>query len=197
MAEPQNGLVAGRTPIQTVHADFPHTASQRSLRSRHYANSGIKTHDHAAQRRSASRHGFRHGRSGPAFAWPQPQSAWQLARFDDGPTPIGVIGTGRAGHASRVLAPPTGPLQASRHVAARVLVPSSEALDTPLGPRRSLAVPGVCYSALRCLPRRDFHPLETNSVKSMVIHPLRHDTRRFNPLGHKFGNVFLRGIGEG
>ena len=56
-------------------------------------------------------------------------------------------------------------LQASRHVAARVLAPSSEALDTPLGPPRSLAVPGVCYSALRCLPRRDSHPLETNSVK--------------------------------
>ena len=34
-AEPQGGAVAGRTPIQTVHADFPHTASQRSLRSRH------------------------------------------------------------------------------------------------------------------------------------------------------------------
>ena len=76
-------------------------------------------------------------------------------------------------------------------------LPPQRLLDTPLGPRRSLAVPGVCYSALRCLPRRDFHPLETNSVKSMVIHPLRHDTRRFNPLGHKFGNVFLRGIGEG
>ena len=30
---------------------------------------------------------------------------------------------------------------------------------------RSLAVPGVCYSALRDLPRRDLHPLETNSVE--------------------------------
>ena len=59
-------------------------------------------------------------------------------------------------------------LQASRHVAARVLAPSSEALDTPLGPPRSLAVPGVCYSALRCLPRRDLHPLETNSVKQTL-----------------------------
>ena len=68
-------------------------------------------------------------------------------------------------------------LQASRHVAARVLAPSEEALDTPLGPPRSLAVPGVCYSALRHLPRRDLHPLETNSVKPMLTHPLRHDAR--------------------
>ncbi len=59
-------------------------------------------------------------------------------------------------------------LQASRYVAARVLAPSSEALDTPLGPPRSLAVPGVCYSALRRLPRRDLHPLETNSVKQTL-----------------------------
>ena len=51
------------------------------------------------------------------------------------------------------------------YVAAHVLAPSSEALDTPLGPPRSLAVPGVCYSALRRLPRLDSHPLETNSVK--------------------------------
>ena len=50
----------------------------------------------------------------------------------------------------------------------RVLAPSKEALDTPLRPPRSLAVPGVCYSALRDLPRRDFHPLETNSVKRTV-----------------------------
>ncbi len=68
-------------------------------------------------------------------------------------------------------------LQASRHVAARVLAPSSEAFDTPLGPPRSLAVPGVCYSALRRLPRRDLHPLETNSVKQSLTHPLRHDAR--------------------
>ena len=68
-------------------------------------------------------------------------------------------------------------LQASRHVAARVLAPSAEALDTPLGPPRSLAVPGVCYSTLRHLPRRDLHPLETNSVKPMLTHPLRHDAR--------------------
>ena len=59
-------------------------------------------------------------------------------------------------------------LQASRHVAAHVLAPSEEALDTPLGPPRSLAVPGVCYSALRRLPRRDLHPLETNSVKQTL-----------------------------
>ncbi len=30
-------------------------------------------------------------------------------------------------------------------------------LTTPLGPPRFLAVPGVCYSALRRLPRRDLH----------------------------------------
>ena len=53
-------------------------------------------------------------------------------------------------------------LQASLDVAARVLAPSEEALDTPLGPHDSPHVPGVCYSALRCLPRRDLHPLETN-----------------------------------
>ena len=37
-AEPRNGPVAGRTPSQTVRADFPHTASQWSLKSEHYAN---------------------------------------------------------------------------------------------------------------------------------------------------------------
>jgi hypothetical protein len=36
-------------------------------------------------------------------------------------------------------------------------------------------MPGVCYSALRRLPRRDLHPLETNSVKQTVTSPLRHD----------------------
>ena len=66
-------------------------------------------------------------------------------------------------------------LQASRHVAARVLASSSEAFDTPLGPPRSLAMPGVYYSALRRLPRRDLHPLETNSMKQ--THLLRHDAR--------------------
>jgi hypothetical protein len=65
-------------------------------------------------------------------------------------------------------------LQASRKVAARGLAPSVEAFDTPLGPRASRCVPGVCYSALRCLPRRDSHPLETNSVKR-AIGLLRHD----------------------
>src|SRR2546422_1323446 len=66
-------------------------------------------------------------------------------------------------------------LQASRHVAARVLAPSVEALDTPLGPSRSLPMPGVCYSALRRLPRRDLHPLETNSVRQTMICPPLHD----------------------
>ena len=55
--------------------------------------------------------------------------------------------------------------------------PSSEALDTPLGPQRSLAVPGVCYSALRRLPRRDLHPLERNSMKQTLGHLLRRDAQ--------------------
>jgi hypothetical protein len=66
-------------------------------------------------------------------------------------------------------------LQASRDVAARVLAPSVEAFDTPLGPRDSPHAPGVCYSALRRLPRRDLHPLEMNSVKQTVLCLLRHD----------------------
>ena len=71
-------------------------------------------------------------------------------------------------------------LQASLHVAARGLAPSEEASDTPLGPRPSPVVPGVCYSALRRLPRRDLHPLEKNSVTQPVSRPRRHDA----PSGH-------------
>jgi hypothetical protein len=66
-------------------------------------------------------------------------------------------------------------LQASPDVATRVLAPSEEALDTPLGPPASRPVPGVCYSALRRLPRRDSHPLEMNSVKRTMFRPPRHD----------------------
>ena len=66
-------------------------------------------------------------------------------------------------------------LQASRSIAARVLAPSEEALDTPLGPPPSPAVPGVCYSALRRLPRRDLHPLEKNSVRQTIYCLSRHD----------------------
>ena len=66
-------------------------------------------------------------------------------------------------------------LQASRHVAARVLASSVEACDTPLGPPRLSREPGVCYSALRRLPRRDLHPLETNSVKQTFVASHRHD----------------------
>ena len=66
-------------------------------------------------------------------------------------------------------------LQASLHVAARGLAPSVEAFDTPLGPQPSPAVPGVCYSALRRLPRRDLHPLEKNSVTQTVSPLHRHD----------------------
>jgi hypothetical protein len=66
-------------------------------------------------------------------------------------------------------------LQASLHVAARGLAPSEEALDTPLGPHGSHRASGVCYSALRCLPRRDLHPLETNDGMSALARPHRHD----------------------
>ena len=66
-------------------------------------------------------------------------------------------------------------LQASLDVAARVLAPSVEAFDTPLGPPGSLPMPGVCYSALRRLPRRDLHPLEKNGGKQTMLCLLRHD----------------------
>ena len=66
-------------------------------------------------------------------------------------------------------------LQASLHVAARGLAPSVEALDTPLGPRESPRASGVCYSALRCLPRRDLHPLEKNDGMRALARPHRHD----------------------
>jgi len=49
-------------------------------------------------------------------------------------------------------------LQASLDVAARVLALSVETFDTPLEPRDSHPALGVCYSALRRLPRRDSHP---------------------------------------
>ena len=66
-------------------------------------------------------------------------------------------------------------LQASLDVAARVLAPSVEAFDTPLGPPGSLTDPGVCYSALRRLPRRDLHPLEKNSGMQTSLGQHRHD----------------------
>src|SRR5712691_1156610 len=66
-------------------------------------------------------------------------------------------------------------LQASRHVAARGLAPSVEALDTPLGPRHSRRAPGVCYSVLRRLPRRDLHPLEKNDEMLTLARLHRHD----------------------
>ena len=56
-------------------------------------------------------------------------------------------------------------LQASLDVAARVLAPSVEAFDTPLGTRKSPPVPGLCYPALRRLPGPDFHRLEKRSEK--------------------------------
>src|SRR5712691_4173866 len=66
-------------------------------------------------------------------------------------------------------------LQASLVVAARVLAPSEEALDTPLGPRDFHHPPGVCYSALRCLPRRDLHPLEKNDAMTALARSHHHD----------------------
>jgi hypothetical protein len=66
-------------------------------------------------------------------------------------------------------------LQASRNVAARGLAPSVEALDAPLGPPGSLPMPGACYSALRRLPRRDLHPLETNDKMTALARSHRHD----------------------
>jgi hypothetical protein len=66
-------------------------------------------------------------------------------------------------------------LQASLDVAARVLAPSVEALDTPLGPHGSHRTSGVCYSALRRLPRRDSHPLERNDRIRTLARPYRHD----------------------
>jgi len=65
-------------------------------------------------------------------------------------------------------------LQASLHVAARALAPHRAghtdvwASDIPLGKRGFLHTPGTCYSALRRLPRRDFHPLETCSLYRAV-----------------------------
>src|SRR6266536_1822826 len=59
-------------------------------------------------------------------------------------------------------------LQVSLHVAARELAPSVEALDAPLGTRRSLPAPGACYPALRCLPGRDSHPLDQCSARAIA-----------------------------
>jgi hypothetical protein len=66
-------------------------------------------------------------------------------------------------------------LQASRDVAARVLALSGETLDTPLGPRDSHPAPGVCYPALRRLPGRDLHPLETNDPMGALARSHHHD----------------------
>ena len=72
-------------------------------------------------------------------------------------------------------------LQASPDVAARVLAPSVEALDTPLGPHGSHRTSGVCYSALRRLPRRDLHPLETNDGMGALARSHRHDATSRHP----------------
>ncbi len=81
-------------------------------------------------------------------------------------------------------------LQASLHVAARGLAPSVEAFDTPLGPREFLRASGVCYSALRRLPRRDLHPLESNDTMTALARSHHHDapyvdcTSAFRPPPH-------------
>jgi hypothetical protein len=64
-------------------------------------------------------------------------------------------------------------LQASLHVAARVLASCFAALaalhasDARLQPSGSLPQLRACYSALRRFPRRDFHPLDHHSVTSV------------------------------
>ena len=63
------------------------------------------------------------------------------------------------------------------------LLPPKRLLNAPLGPRPSPDAPGVCYSALRRLPRRDFHPLEKNSVTQTVAPLRRHDA----PCGSRYG----------
>jgi hypothetical protein len=56
-----------------------------------------------------------------------------------------------------------------------LLALSEEALDTPLGAHGSHRTSGVCYSALRCLPRRDLHPLEKNDRIRARARRHRHD----------------------
>jgi hypothetical protein len=80
-------------------------------------------------------------------------------------------------------------LQASLQVAARVLAPSVEALDTPPGPSGSRPMPGVCYSALRRLPRRDLHPLETNDAMLALARSHPHDAPRRH---YRFTRWFAR-----
>jgi hypothetical protein len=41
-------------------------------------------------------------------------------------------------------------------------------------------MPGVCYSALRRLPRRDLHPLETNDAMHALARTHPHDAPRRN-----------------
>jgi hypothetical protein len=77
-------------------------------------------------------------------------------------------------------APPAVAESVPRLFVARVLAPSEEAFDTPLGSPRSLTASGVCYSALRRLPRRDFHPLEKNSEMQPAVCLHRHDARRLD-----------------
>jgi hypothetical protein len=42
-------------------------------------------------------------------------------------------------------------------------------------------MPGVCYSALRRLPRRDLHPLETNDAMHALARTHPHDAPRADP----------------
>ena len=57
-------------------------------------------------------------------------------------------------------------------------LPPKRLLTPRLRHRNLSRPPGVCYSALRRLPRRDLHPLETKSVNQTPTGPLRHDAPR-------------------
>jgi hypothetical protein len=52
-------------------------------------------------------------------------------------------------------------------------------------------MPGVCYSALRRLPRRDLHPLETNDGMGALARSHRHDATYPHCKGiHPEGSMF-------
>jgi hypothetical protein len=102
-----------KTPVQTVRADFPHTAYRWSVRMRRYADTRT---DGPSPRLSTSVTPSRRAAAGglhPRADWPHPQSMLRVARFDTELTPSGVIGTGPAGHAPRVAARSTRPEQGS------------------------------------------------------------------------------------
>ena len=65
-------------------------------------------------------------------------------------------------------------LQASLHVAARVLARSIDPFDTPLGRQDLSRATGACYPALRRLPGRDLRPLEKRSSKTELRRSAAH-----------------------